>query len=326
MPDELSKYASNQFDVATANRFPLMSEVLADARPRLAAAALTNGAFTNPLGVLDSALAAWEVGETAIANAEANLPARTFALTDKLDSITRKPDADNNSLLETWDITIRGQVAYHGPTYMLLLPQGRETLTVGGYDARLDAGRDFGIRLSAQTAKPALVSLGGVVTAFYTAARALRTLQIAAKGALDNAREQQEFLRKIAAAALLNMVGAGLQVWSSTPALVDTLFSVALLRGDTQDVPAAPVDTVWAPALRRLSTTELPLGATRLEAWREGPGGRPEQLAIGETGALFVVVPAIITFDAGDLYQLWLQARNSRGTSVPGQKQSWVGV
>jgi hypothetical protein len=326
MPDETSKYASNQFDVATVERFPLMSEVLADARPRVAAAAAANGAFTAPLGSLDSAIAAWEVGETAIANAEANLPARTFAFTDKLDSITRKPDADTNSLLETWDITIRGQVAYHGPTYMLLLPQGRETLTVGPYDARLDAGRDFGIRLAAQSAKPVLVTLGGTVTAFYNAARALRTTQLAAKGALDTAREQQEFLRKIAAAALLNVVGAGLQVWSTTPALVDTLFSIALLRGDTQDVPAAPADTVWTPAQRRLSTSALPEGATRLEAWREGPGGMPEQLAIGVTGALEVVIPAIITFDAGDLYQLWLQARNSRGTSAPGPKQSWTAV
>jgi hypothetical protein len=326
MPQEPSKYAENQFDSATRNRFPLMSEILVDTRPRLAAAATANAAFTPALDALDSAIAAWEVGETAIANAEANLPARTFAFEDKLDSLTRKPDADTNSLLETWDTTIRGQVAYQGPTYMLLLPQGRETLTAGSYDARLDAGRDVGIRLSQQVTKPVLVTLGTTVTTFYNAARVLRTSQITAKGALDDARVQQEFLRKIAAAALINMVGVGLQVWKDTPALVDTLFSVALLRGGTQDVPAAPVDTLWTPAQRRLSTTVMPEGATRLEAWREGPGGMPEQLAIGEPGALEVIIPAIITFDAGDLYQLWLQSRNSRGTSAPGPKQNWTAV
>ncbi len=324
MPDEPSKYASNQFDVGTVDRFPLMSELLADARPRLAAAAASNPVFNSALSVLDSAIAAWEVGETTIGNAEANLPARTLAMEDKLESITRKPDADTNSLLETWDVTIRGQVAYQGTTYMLLLPQGRETLTAGGIDARLDAGRDFGMRLSQQSTKPVLVTLGTTVTTFYTAARALRVTQNTARAALDDARVQQEFLRKIAAAALFNMVGVGIQAWKDTPLMVDTLFNIALLRGAQQELPAAPADTAWNPAQRRLSTSAMPEGATRLEAWREGPGGMPEQLVIGAPGALEVIIPAIITFDAGDLYQLWLQGRNGRGTSVPGPKQSWT--
>ena len=49
----------------------------------------------------------------------------------------------------------------------------------------------------------------------------------------------------------------------------------------------------------------------------------PELLAVGETGALSVQIPATITFDPGDLYQLWLQSRNSKGSSAPGPKQSW---
>ena len=104
MPDEISKYASNQFEVATVNRYPLMSELLADSRPRLAAAAAFNPLFAPALNVFDSAIAAWEVGETAISNSEATLPARTFAFEDKLDSLTRKPDADTNSPMEpgTW--------------------------------------------------------------------------------------------------------------------------------------------------------------------------------------------------------------------------------
>jgi hypothetical protein len=163
-------------------------------------------------------------------------------------SLTRKPDADTNSLLETWDSIIRSQVAYQGPTYMLLLPQGRETLTVGTLEARLDALRDFGIRLAAQTTKPALVTLGTTVTAFYTAARSLRDLQTDAKTALDNSRVAQEALRQASAAALINMVGAGLQVFKTSPSLVDTLFDVNLLRGGAQQVPEAPEDTVVDPS------------------------------------------------------------------------------
>ncbi len=324
MPEELSKYASNQFDVATVGSFPLMSEILADTRPRLGQAAVTESAFDPALSMLDAVMAAWDTGETRVANAEAALPGRTLAFEDKLDSLTRKPDADTNSLLETWDITIRSAVAYQGPTYLALLPNGRETLTVGSYDARLDAGRDFAVRLSQQTTKPTLIALGTTVATFYDAARTLRTLQTGAKSELEDARVQQEVLRVEAAGVLLNMVGVGLQVWHTTPALVDTLFSVSLLRGGTQSLPAAPADTLWTPATRTLSTTALPTGATRLEAWREGPGGMPEQLALGDSGATEVIIPATITFDPGELYQLWLVARNSRGASAPGPVQNWT--
>jgi len=326
MPTTPSKYAENQFDTATVGSDMLMSEILADTRPRLAVAAGANALFNPPLVLLDSAIAGWEAGETLIANAEAAQLGATLAFQDRMESVSRKPDADTNSLIETWDIIIRGQVAYQGPTYLLLLPQGRVTLTVGTYDARLDAGRDVGIRLGQQTGKQVLIDLGVVVTAFYTSARALRNAQNTAKSVLDDVRMDQEPLRLLAAAALFNMVGVGMSVWRETPLLVDTLFSVELLRGPLQEIPAAPADTTWTPAQRRLSTTALPAHATRLEAWREGPGGMPELLAVGATGALEVVIPNTITFDVGDVYQLWLQARNSRGSSAPGPKQTWTAV
>ncbi|NBR88020.1 MAG: hypothetical protein EB141_05105 [Verrucomicrobia bacterium] len=319
-----SKYAENQFDAATAERLTLMSEILADTRPRLATAAAANALFNPPLALLDAAIAPWEAGETRIANAEAAQLAASLAFQDKLESLTRKPDADTNSPLETWDVTIRGQVAFQGPTYLLLLPHGRETLTAGTIDARLDAGRDFGVRLSQQTGKQVLIDLGVEVTAFYTAARALRNAQNSAKSLLDEARTDQEPLRLQAAAALYNMVGVGMSVWRTTPAMVDTLFDVGLLRGTLQEIPAAPANTTWTPATKTLSTTAMPTGATRLEFWRQAPGGAPEQLALGAVDALSVAVPSGITFDSGTVYQLWLQARNSRGTSGPGPKQNWT--
>lgn len=324
MPTPPSKYAENQFDSATVGRDPLMSEILADTRPKLAVAAATNSAFTAPLALLDTASGNWEAGETRIANAEAAQLGATLAFQDKMESLARKPDADTNSPLENWDVTIRGQVAFQGPTYLLLLPNGRETLTAGSYDARLDAGRDFGIRLSQQTTKPVLVDLGVVVTAFYNSARALRNAQNTAKSQLDDARVDQEPLRLAAAAALYNMVGVAMSVWRETPLLVDTLFDVGLLRGPVQEIPAAPADSTWVPATKTLSTTVMPMHATRLELWRQAPGGAPEQLAIGAVNALSVAVPEGITFEAGVTYELWFQARNSKGSSGPGPKQQWT--
>ena len=323
---EPSKYAENQFDSSTKGRLALMGELLADTRPRLNLAAIGNAGFNPILATLDAVIVLWNAAETTRANAEASLPAATYSFTDKLASLTRKPDADTNSILEGWDVIIRGQVAYQGPIYQLLLPNGRETLTTGTLEAQIDAGRDFGTRLSNQATKPSLVSLGTTVTTFYNTARTLRTAQTNAKAAIEASLAALEPLRFQAASALYGMVGTGMSLWTATPDRVDTLFDVNLLRGPVQEVPAAPADTLWTPATRRLTTTALPTGATRLEVWREGPGGMPEQLAIGETGALFVEIPATITFDPGDLYQLWLQARNSRGSSEPGPKQNWTAV
>lgn len=326
MPTEPSKYAINQFDSATEGSFALMSEILASTRPKVADALVSHAEFTAPLALLDTAIADWEAGETLVANAEANGPACTYAFQDKMDSLVRKPDADTNSPLEIWDNVIRGVVAYQGPTYMSLLPQGRETLTAGTLDARLDAGRDFGIRLAGQVTHATLVTLGGTVTTFYDAARVLRVSQGTAKTAMSATRVAQEDLRLAAASALLNIVGAGLMVFRDNPLMVDTLFDVNLLRGGALLVPEAPADTVWTPAERKLATSAMPDHGTRLAAWREGPGGMPEQLAIGVPGALEVIIPATITFDVGDLYQLWLVALNSKGPSGPGPMQTWTAV
>ena len=78
------------------------------------------------------------------------------------------------------------------------------------------AGR-VGVRLTAQVSKPTLVSLGSIVTTFYTAARALRTAQINAKAAIEAALVTLEALRLQAAAALYAMVGTGMSLWSATP-------------------------------------------------------------------------------------------------------------
>ena len=323
MPAEPSKYAENQFEIATRTRNSLMSEVIADVMPKIAAAAADHPGLVAAHNVLISLEAAWSAAETVVANAEAGQISATFAFHDKLTSLTRKPNADTNSPLDAWDVTIGTHVAFGGTTYLYLLPHGRETLTVGTYDQRLDALRAFGLRLAEQTAKPALVALGTTVTTFYNQAQALRDFQANRKTALDNARVDLEAVRLLLAAALYAMTGAGMGVWSATPEMVDTLFDVNLLRNPAQTVPGAPLDTTWAPAIRTLSTTALPAGATRLEAWREGPGGMPELLAVGEPGELSVQIPATITFDPGDLYQLWLQSRNSKGSSGPGPKQSW---
>lgn len=324
MPAEPSKYASNQFDVVTERRFPLMSEILSDSVARLTIAVIGHAALASALTLLNTASTNWSAGETVLANAEAAQLSGTAALVDKLDTVTRKPDIDTNSLIEAWESTIRSQVPFQGTIYTLLLPHGRETLTAGGIEDQLDALRDFGTRLTAQVMKPTLVSLGTTVTTFATAARALRTTQLNAIAAVENARVSQELLRIAAAAELYNMAGLGMQVFKLTPALVDTLFDVHKLRGPALDIPVPPADTLWTPATRTLSTTALPPDASRIEAWRQGPGSAPERLAVGAPGDLSVEIPAIYIFDHLKTYDLWLQARNGEGTSLPGPKTTWT--
>jgi hypothetical protein len=326
MPEEPSKYAENQFLSATAGRFPLMSELLDTTIPRITAAADGNDNFLAPRDAIIAANTAWSAGETVLTNAEASQLGATLALEDRMESMTRMPDANTPSPIETWDVTIRAQVAYGGPAYLILLPAGRETLTGGAYEARLDAVRDFAVRLGEQGSvlnKPVLTTLGTTVAAWHMAARTLRETQETAKTSVEMARTTQETLRVNAARELYAMVGLGIQIFKATPLQVDSLFDVALLRGPSQAVPPPPADTVWTPAERKLSTTALPAGATRLEGWRQGPGGAPELLIVGEQGALEVIIPAEFTFVIGETYELWLQARNSRGSSLPGPKQTW---
>ncbi|MEO5915678.1 MAG: hypothetical protein ABIS50_15700 [Luteolibacter sp.] len=174
--------------------------------------------------------------------------------------------------------------------------------------------------------KSPTATLGATVTTFSNAARALRTAQTNAKGTLENARLAQEPLRVAAANALYSLIGQGMVNWGSTPARVDTLWDVNILRNAPQQVPAAPSDTTWDAATRTLSTTALPPGATRLEAWRVGPGSMPELLATTAPGGTAIIIPATITFTPGGLYQLWLVALNSKGRSPAGPVQNWTAV
>ena len=133
-----------------------------------------------------------------------------------------------------------------------------------------------------------------------------------------------EAVRLLFCGKFYKMIGVAMGVWEQQPELVDTVWDVNMLRDPAQVIPAAPALPVWDPANRTLTVLALPEGATRLEFWREGPGGMPELLALGEKGALSVQIAAAITFDVGDLYQLWFQARNSRGSSPAGPKVNWL--
>ena len=321
----VSKYAENQFLSVTIGTFSLTSEIIADTRPRLAFAASQNAIFSPINAEFISSSAAWDAAETVATNIEAALRAATLALDEKLTSLTRKPDADTNSVLETWDTTIRAAVAYQGTTYTLLLPHGRETLTAGTIEQQIDAIRDFGVRLSQQTTKPTLVALGTTVTTFATAARTLRTAQTTYKSQLEDARGDLETLRILNCQILYAMVGIGMSAFRNNPERVDELFSLSLLRGSILQPPEAPADTTSDSATRTISTTAMPAHGTRLEVYRQAPGGAPELLVIGDPGQLTITVPNLYVFTAGVTYQVWLQARNSRGTSAPGPMQEWLG-
>ena len=324
MPDAPWHYAENQFLAVTTGDIALMGEIFADHLPRIVAASVADPAFAPVSIETDDLRVPWIDAENAAANADASQQSATLAFTDKIDGETRKPNADTNSPIETWDSTIRSQVAYQGTVYTYLLPNGRETLTAGSYDERLDAVRTFGLRLSEQTAKPVLTALGTTVTTYATAAQTLRDAQTTAKNALITARQSLETLRVAIGRQMLRTLGFALYTWWENPIQIETLWDLSLIRQPTQTLPTAPYDTLWNPTTRTLSTAALPTGATRLTAWRLAPGGAPEQLATGDMDALTVAIPAPITFTSGVTYQLWLQSRNARGQSTPGPITLWT--
>ena len=324
MATELSKFALNTFDSATERNNSLMGELLAVGLPMATAATAGNMAFAGPLSALGMQAGAWNGSAMAVNNARAVLKGRTFAFTDKMASITRKPDADTKSPIGDWEHVVNGVTAPGSALYITLLPNGRETITAGTYDEQLDAMDGFSSRLAEQTTKPALITLSATVATFAGAARTLRDLQSTAKGVLDSTRLTLEERRQGCAAAYFALVGCGMMEWKDTPARVDTLFDLSLLRNPVQDVPDAPADTTWTPATRMLSTTVMPERGSRLEAWRIAPGGMPEQLHTGNPKEPFVQIPTTITWVSGGLYQIWLVAINGKGESDPGPVQSWT--
>lgn len=324
MSNETWKYASDQFLVVTEENLALCGLILTDHLPKLEAATALFPAFGPVFTITETIVSLWNSNQIDIENADAGVFSKTLLLNGKLDSLTHKPDDETNSILDVWDLTIRTAVAYGGGTYGYLLPHGRETLTAGGIPERIDALESFQARLLEQTTHPTLVALATPVAAFRDQVIALRDEQLGKKSDATNARDAQEELRVAACQQMYETCGVAMGVWKVTPERVATLWSMALLRSPVQHVPAAPGLPIWVPAARTLTVAELPAEATRLAAWRQGPGSAPEELLIGEPGALTLTIPAEITFDTGDLYQLWVTALNSRGQSTPSPVVTWT--
>ncbi len=101
---------------------------------------------------------------------------------------------------------------------------------------------------------------------------------------------------------------------------------MALIREPAPEKPAQASLPTWVPGARTLSVAALPDRATRLEAWRIGPGGAPELLAVGEAGEASVVIPAMYTFTSGSLYQLFVKGRNARGAGEASPSVSWTAL
>ena len=324
MSTEPSKYAQNQFLSGTFEDYPRMDEILADTKDRAPLVTAGIAEFSDPISALLMRIGAWDGVWMAYQNALASQPARTLAFEEKLASLTRSPGGDLPSPLTKWVGTIEIEVGNSGPIYTYLLPRGRETVTGGTLDERLDALDGLSSRLAEQTTVPALVTLAATVGTFATAARALRTLQTQAKSEVETTRATLETTRVACAILLYKLVACAMQFWGDTPELVDTIFDVNILRRPAQEIPDAPADTLWTPGTRTLSTTVLPARATRLTAWRIAPGGMPEQLHTGGFGETSVVIPATITWVTGGLYQIWLVGVNGSGSSVAGPVQNWT--
>ena len=320
------QFASNTFRVVTESNIALMGEIFRDHAPKLALAATAWPDLVQVNNETISLLAAWDAGEQGEINAEAAQLSATAAVADKFASMTRKPDIDTNSPLEQWDAAIRTVVAYQGTTYTLLLPHGRETLTVGTNEGRLEALQGFVTRLKAQAAKPALVALGGVVDTFYLALNGLYTTQQAKIVAYASARKDLATLRLLVARQCFRNTGMSIFTWCDevNNSRIETLWDLGLIRDESPEKPAQAMLPTWVPSTRTLSVAVMPNRATRLEAWRIGPGGAPELLAVGEAGALSVVIPAIYTFQSGSLYQLFVKGRNARGAGDPSPSVSWT--
>ena len=100
--------------------------------------------------------------------------------------------------------------------------------------------KNLGIRLAAQTTKPALVTLGTEVTAFYGQLNAARTGQQGLEGDTDMDSSEIEAARKAIATALYGNLGMLMYIYQAAPTTVAGFFDLETLR---QSSPAATPPT-----------------------------------------------------------------------------------
>ncbi len=98
------------------------------------------------------------------------------------------------------------------------------------------------MRLAAQTTKPALLTLGTEVTAFYNQLNAARSGQQGLEGDTDMDASEIETARKAIATALYGNLGMLMSIYQATPTTVTGFFDLDTLRqaGPAPAPPATP--------------------------------------------------------------------------------------
>lgn len=227
------KYVENTFEVNTRNSRAKMDKIVQDHDGKLKAAAAKPGADAN-LVTLNTAWtprkAAWDKAYSDWKIAKARYGGSTSSFEALLNELQKKPAPTGESKIEEWDRRIRGDAPKGSPLYQTLLPRGRAPFNSGGRDAIVRAVKDLGELLSEQTTKPALVTLGGEVTAFHDQLDEARTTQQGMEGDTDTEAAAIETARKAIATALFGNLGMLMFVYQDAPTTVTGFFDLDTLR------------------------------------------------------------------------------------------------
>lgn len=234
------KYAENTFDSNTRGSRVKMNRIVVDHDAKFAAAATEAGA--------DPRLApfyadwvprreAWFLNYGRWQNTKAGYGGGTRAFENLLSVLQSKPGPEQDSKIENWDNRIRVDAPRGSALYRTLLPQGRAPFSEGSYDEIINEVKNLGVRLSAQVAKPALVTLGGEVTGFYNQLNAARTQQQGQEGDTDMDASEIEVARVDIARALYGNCGALMNIYQETPERITAFFDLDTLRESSPEAP-----------------------------------------------------------------------------------------
>jgi len=198
-----------------------------------------------------------------------------------------------------WDLAVQNIYAKGTPGYIAVFPQGHKPFQTGGKDERVTAVETLSGSLGVATAPPAFAPIKTDVDTFLTLIQNARTAQTGAKSSTGTESDQASAADINAMIGLYKVLGACINQFGSTPAVIEPLFDLATLRSIEQTafaghVPVSSNKNIFKRTLQ--PTDKVSLKVNSVEAltfyFAEEANDAPGALSVTVQGFEEEIVPA----------------------------------
>lgn len=129
--------------------------------------------------------------------------------------------------IEDWDVQIQVAFRKDSPTYIGILPRGREPFQKGTYDQKIQEVRELGLRLAAY---PALAATKTAVDAFATSFETARNSQQQKEDLVKQKSDLLEIARVATAKMMYGNLGVLMDKFQDDPIQIERFFDLEAIR------------------------------------------------------------------------------------------------